>query len=89
MTNISVGRISDSFQNLWTVDDDFKQGFNFAQEIHKPQGLIDEIVDWCKTELIGEWRWQIVNTANPYAPGRYIFYFDSDRDQCAFVLKWA
>jgi hypothetical protein len=89
VTNISVGHTSDSFQNLWTVDDDPKQGFRFAKEIHKPQGMIDEIVDWCKAELIGEWRWQIVNIANPYAPGRYIFYFDSDRDQCAFVLKWA
>jgi len=88
VTNISVGHISDSFQNLWQVDDP-RQGFNFAQEIYKPQGIIDEIIDWCKEELIGEWRWQIVNTANAYAPGRYIFYFDSDRDQCAFVLKWA
>lgn len=89
MTNISVGSTSDSFQNLWTVDDDPRKSFNFAKEIVKPQGMIDEILDWCKSELRADWRWQLVDTSHSYAPGRYIFYFDSDRDQCAFVLKWA
>jgi hypothetical protein len=89
VTNISIGHISDSFRNLWSVDDDPKQqGFNYAKEISKPMGTIDSILAWCRSELVGEWRWQIAEMASYSHPGRYIFYFDQERDQLAFVLKW-
>ena len=64
------------------------ESFNHAREIARPFGQIDRIIEWCKTELTGEWRWQVVTTSSDRAPGRYIFYFDSDRDCCAFTLKW-
>ena len=63
--------------------------FNHAREIARPFGQIDQIIEWCKTELIGDWRWQVVTTSSDRAPGRYIFYFDSDRDAAAFALFWA
>ena len=62
--------------------------FNHAREIARPFGQIDRIIEWCKTELVGDWRWQVVTTSSDRAPGRYIFYFDSDRDAAAFALFW-
>jgi hypothetical protein len=63
--------------------------FNHAKEIVKPFGQIESVLDWAKTALEQEWRWQLVETSSVHRPGRYIFYFDSERDYLAFVLKWA
>jgi hypothetical protein len=65
------------------------ESFTHAQEIARPFGQIDRIIEWCKTELVGDWRWQVVTTSSDRAPGRYIFYFDSDRDAAAFALFWS
>jgi len=65
------------------------ESFDHAREIARPFGQIDRIIEWCKTEITGDWRWQVVATSSDRAPGRYIFYFDSDRDAAAFALFWA
>jgi hypothetical protein len=65
------------------------ESFSHAREIARPFGQIDRIIEWCKTELVGDWRWQVVTTSSDRAPGRYIFYFDSDRDAAAFALFWS
>jgi len=65
-----------------------KESFAYAKEISKPWGGIDLVLAWCKTELLGEWRWQLVDVSSDTRPGLYIFYFDSDRDCCAFTMKW-
>lgn len=81
--------------NTLTNDDVFKQytarekqQFNYAREISQPYKEIDNILDWCKRELNQEWRWQLIDVSSPSAPGRYIFYFDDNRDYFAFTLKW-
>lgn len=66
-----------------------KESFAHAKEILKPFGGIDRVISWCKTEITGDWRWQVVEMSSDIRPGRYIFYFDSDRDLCAFTLKWS
>ena len=66
-----------------------ENSFCFAQEIHKPYGEIDVILQWCKTELVNEWRWQMIDMSGVDRPGRYIFYFDGELDCLAFTLKWA
>jgi hypothetical protein len=60
----------------------------FAQEISKVFGSLDEIIAWCKQELSGDWRWQLVEASTDKRPGRYIFYFSNEKDQLAFVMKW-
>ena len=65
------------------------ESFTHAQEIARPFGQIDRVIEWCKTELVGDWRWQVVTSSSDRAPGRYIFYFDSDRDAAAFALFWS
>ena len=65
------------------------ESFHYAQEIARPFGQIDRVIEWCKTELVGDWRWQVVTSSSDRAPGRYIFYFDSDRDAAAFALFWS
>ena len=63
--------------------------FAHAHEIVKPFGQIDVILAWTKAELVGDWRWQLVELSSFVRPGRYIFYFDSERDLLSFVLKWS
>lgn len=65
-----------------------KSSFAYAQEIVKPWGSLEPVLDWCKTELQQDWRWQMVEMSTDQRPGRYIFYFDGERDCCAFALKW-
>ena len=70
--------------------DQYRDGESFAysSDISKPFGKIDHILTWCKSELQDEWRWQLVDVSSDQRPGRYIFYFDSERDHFAFTLQW-
>jgi len=63
--------------------------FPYAKEIAKPWGQIEQVLDWCKMALSQDWRWQLVETSAPDHLGRYIFYFDSERDCLAFTIKWS
>jgi len=62
--------------------------FEFHLEISRPFGDLDKILLWCKTELQGDWRWQLLELSTIDRPGNYKFYFDSERDCVAFSLKW-
>jgi len=70
---------------------DFKDrdSFLFAKEIIKPFGAIETVLDWAKQELASDWRWQLVEISSERRPGRYIFYFESERDYLSFLLKWS
>jgi len=66
-----------------------KESFNHAVEIHQPFGGLDSVIAWCKeADMAGEWRWQLIQVSTDHTDGRYIFYFDNERDYCAFLLKW-
>ena len=65
-----------------------RDSFAFAKEITKPFGVIEGVLDWAKKELTGEWRWQLVEPSSDIRLGTYMFYFDSERDYCAFTLRW-
>jgi hypothetical protein len=66
-----------------------KESFNHATEITKSYGKIEQVLNWCKSELLEEWRWQLLEVSSENKPGRYCFFFDSERDYLAFVMKWA
>jgi hypothetical protein len=70
------------------IDSRSRESFRYAREITKPFGELDRVIDWCKTEMVGDWRWQLVDVSSDQRPGRYIFYFDSERDYFAFTLYW-
>ena len=65
-----------------------KDSFQFAVEISKPWGRLEPVLEWCKSELTDDWRWQMIDMSTDLKPGRYIFYFDGERDCLAFTLKW-
>lgn len=65
------------------------ESFSFTKEITKPFGGLDRVLAWSKTELVGDWRWQLIEISNDHKPGRYMFYFDLERDLFAFTLQWA
>ena len=71
------------------IDSRRRESFPYSREIAKPFGKLDHVLDWCKTELVGDWRWQLVDVSSDRRPGRYIFYFDTERDFFAFTLQWA
>lgn len=66
-----------------------QESFKFAREISKSYGDLDNILSWAKNELVDEWRWQLVSTSTDRNPGRYVFYFNSERDAVAFALMWS
>ena len=66
-----------------------RNSFHHAAEITKPFGVIETVLNWCKSELRGEWRWQLIEMSSDIKPGRYCFFFDDERDYLAFVLKWS
>jgi hypothetical protein len=70
------------------VDHRSDVSFPYAREISKPFGRLDSILEWCRDELRDDWRWQLVDVSSAIGPGRYIFYFDSERDAVAFALMW-
>ena len=70
----------------WMRDRD---SFHYAREIEKPFGVIETVLNWCKTEIRGDWRWQLVEISSDRKPGRYCFFFDEEKDYCAFLMKWA
>jgi len=67
-----------------------RPGSSFVRsvEIQRAWGGIDEVLSWCHEELAADWRWQVLEMSSDIKPGRYAFYFDSERDCCAFTLKW-
>jgi hypothetical protein len=70
----------------WNRD---RESFNHAQEIVKSFGVIETVLDWCKSELEHDWRWQLIEISSDRKPGRYCFFFDNERDYLAFVMKWS
>jgi len=66
-----------------------RESFLFAQEIVKAWGGLEPVLEWCKAELKGEWRWQLIDLSSDIRPGRYIFYFDREAEYLAFVIKWS
>ena len=71
------------------IDSRNRESFLYSREIAKPFGELDRVIDWCKTEMVGDWRWQLVDVSSDRRPGRYVFYFDSERDFFAFTLQWS
>ena len=66
-----------------------RNSFNHASEIVKPFGVIETVLAWCKSEMRGEWRWQLIEMSSDRKPGRYCFFFDDERDYLAFLMKWS
>jgi hypothetical protein len=65
------------------------ESFQHAKEIHRQFGELDRVLEWCRSELVDEWRWQLLRTSTDREPGSYAFYFDSERDYIAFLLQWS
>lgn len=76
-------------QALEQINSRSKDSFVFAKEVSKPWGGIDPVISWCKTELQQDWRWQLLEPSSDHRPGRYCFFFDSERDYVAFLLHWS
>ncbi len=66
-----------------------RSSFHHAREIVKEFGVIEHVLNWCKSELQGEWRWQLLEMSSDIKPGRYCFFFDEEKDYCAFLMKWS
>ena len=61
--------------------------FNYSIQITRPWGCIDSVIVWAQQALVGEWRWQLIRGSSDQLPGQYLFYFDSESDYLAFVMK--
>jgi hypothetical protein len=78
---------------LHQIDHRSAESFRHAREIRRGWGQLEPVLTWCKQEMRDVWRWQMVDMSTSNArgaeyAGRYIFYFDSERDVVAFSLRW-
>ena len=85
LTQLELSNGVDALAN-YTIRD--RESFSFACEISKPFGALDAVLDWCKSELRYDWRWQLIKQSSDIQPGRYCFFFDNERDYLCFLLKW-
>lgn len=74
--------------DLNQIDDRSAESFAFAKRVYKPYGQLGSVIEWCKTNLSHDWRWQMVSMPSPTTPGDYIFYFDNEQDCFKFTLRW-
>jgi hypothetical protein len=86
MTQLKRKKNTDLPPMNWQRD---RNSFHHAVEIVKAFGVIETVLNWCKSELLGEWRWQLIEMSSDIKPGRYCFFFDNERDYLAFVMKWS
>jgi hypothetical protein len=86
MTQLKRKKNTDLPPMTWQRD---RNSFHHAVEIVKAFGVIETVLNWCKSELLGEWRWQLIEMSSDIKPGRYCFFFDNERDYLAFVMKWS
>jgi hypothetical protein len=66
--------------------------FAYSSPVTLEFGQLEPFLAWCRTELVGEWRWEYYPRdaiGNCYNKWQYRFYFDSERDCLAVTLKWA
>ena len=63
-----------------------RKSFVYSCEINKKLGTLDRMLNWCRTELLSDWRWELVGSGDDQ--WHYIFYFDTERDLFAFTLQW-
>ena len=50
------------------------ESFGYAREIQQPWGGLQNVLDWCKTEITdGTWRWQLIEISNGVDPGQYMW----------------
>jgi hypothetical protein len=61
----------------------------FEYQVEIRSAKLDEMLSWCKHEVEGDWRWQLLEISGSMTPGRYHFYFEQAKDCCVFSLKWA
>ena len=82
-------QISGADNMVRQIDHRSRESFAFAKEVVRAWGGLEPILEWCKSELRKEWRWQLVDVSSDIRPGRYIFYFDDEAEYLAFLIKWS
>lgn len=51
-----------------------------------PFGNLHHIIDWCQNQLEEDWQFNVIEEADHYVPGHYVFHFKSHKDLTAFTL---
>lgn len=52
----------------------------------RPWGWLDTALDWCRSEVTEDWKWQLVESSTDQQHGIYKFYFSSLQDFVAFTM---
>lgn len=80
----------------WLSDRDPKS-FDHNINIHLSFGKLQEVLQWCKSNVEYNWGWQPIDRFQPSiisgtfdaVDGVYSFYFDNSKDATAFTLRWS
>lgn len=69
--------------NLLPTDKHYQHSTMVAIEF----GRLEQVLEWCK-KLPNLWVWNLEEWTTVSSPGQYKFYFKSEKDLLAFILRW-
>lgn len=59
---------------------------NHQVTVSIPFGSLHTTIEWCQKQLEKNWQFHIIEDADHYTSGLYLFLFESDKDLTAFML---
>jgi hypothetical protein len=65
-----------------------KSLFPFEAQAHRPFGSLEDTLKWCRSNIAGEWRWN-VETWDDNQGATYNFYFMDEFDCLTFTMRWS
>lgn len=63
-----------------------KPNLIYNTTINIPFGQLHNVIDWCQHQLEEDWQFNVIEEADHYMPGHYIFNFKSHKDLLKFSL---
>lgn len=51
-----------------------------------PFGQLHHVIEWCQNQLDQDWQFRVIEDADHYSSGLYLFVFESDKDLMKFTL---
>jgi len=51
-----------------------------------PFGQLHNVIEWCQNQLERDWQFRVIEEADNYSSGLYLFVFESDKDLMKFIL---
>lgn len=63
-----------------------KSDLKHSTTLDIPFGQLHHVIEWCQNQLEQDWQFRVIEDADHYSSGLYLFMFESDKDLMKFAL---